>query len=85
MKKMLVGAVVVLALIGAAAFFYRDQITMTIAFQRIKPDHAFAAGTRPVEPDYSLPQNWAALPDREDFADLTPSAEVQNNQASAAV
>jgi hypothetical protein len=84
-KKVLVGAVVVLALIGAAAFFYRDQITMTIAFQRIKPDHAFAAGTRPVEPDYSLPQNWAALPDREDFADLTPSAEVQNDQASAAV
>jgi hypothetical protein len=85
MKKMLVGAVVVLVLIGAAAFMYRDQIAMMIAIQRIKPDHAFAAGARPVGPDYSLPQNWAALPDREDFADLTPSAEVQNNQASAAV
>ncbi|MGH8177213.1 MAG: DUF3089 domain-containing protein [Steroidobacter sp.] len=85
MKKVLIAVAVVLVLISAAAFIYRDQLGMLIAFQRIKPDHAFAEGTRPDAPDYAQAQHWAALPEREDAADLPPGADVQDHQAVASV
>lgn len=84
-KKVLIAVAVVVVLIGAAAFVYRDQLGMMIAFQRIKPDHTFAEGSHPAAPDYSQAQNWAALPDREDPADRPPGGDVQDNQATAAV
>jgi hypothetical protein len=34
-----------------------------------KPVGTFASQTRPTAPDYSKPENWAALPEREDAAD----------------
>lgn len=36
-------------------------------------------------PDYSDPDNWAALPQKEDPADLTPGPDIPNIQASAEV
>ena len=39
--------------------------------------------TPPPAPDYSWEENWAALPFRQDYADLTPDASVTDQQSSA--
>jgi Protein of unknown function (DUF3089) len=85
MKKFLIALAVVLLIAGAATFLYRDRIGMIIAFGRLKPAQDFATMARPAAPDYSQPSSWAALPDREDAADVLPGGDVQDLQADAAV
>ena len=85
MKKILIGIAVLAVAAGAAAFLYRDEIGMMMAFNRLKPEHSFAAAPPPLAPDYSLAASWGALPDREDAADVVPNAEVQDRQATAEV
>jgi hypothetical protein len=85
MKKVLIGVAVLAVAAGTAAFLYRDQIGMMIAFGRLKPEMTFAEATPPAAPDYTQPQWWAALPDREDAADVVPSSDVQDIQATAEV
>lgn len=85
MKKILIGIAVLALAAGTAAYMYRDQIGMMIAFSRLKPEHSFAEAPPPAAPDYSQPQSWAALPDRKDAADVVPSADVQDRQATAEV
>ena len=85
MKKVLIGIAVLAVATGTAAFLYRDQITMMLAFGRLKPELSFAEATPPVAPDYSQPQSWAALPDRQDYADVLPGGDVQDRQAAAQV
>ena len=62
MKKILIGIAILAVAAGTAAFLYRDQIGMMIAFSRLKPEHSFAEAAPPAAPDYSQPQSWAALP-----------------------
>lgn len=85
MKKLLIGVAVVAALVGLGAFIYRDQIAMIMAFGKLKPAHAFVDAPQPPAPDYSNPLSWAALPDRTDPADVVPSADVADRQATAEV
>jgi hypothetical protein len=85
MKKFLVTLAVVLLLASGATFLYRDRIGMILAFGRMKPAQDFATLAHPAAPDYSQPDSWAALPDREDAADVLPGGDVQDLQASAAV
>jgi len=85
MKKILIGIAVLAVAAGAAAFLYRDEIGMMMAFNRLKPEHSFAAAPPPLAPDYSLAASWGALPDRADAADVVPNAEVQDRQATAEV
>jgi len=49
-------------------------ILMTLSFQAQKafPPTNFEDATPPPTPDYSNPAHWAALPEREDMADLNP-------------
>ena len=85
MKKILIGIAVLAVAAGTAVFMYRDRIGMMIAFGRLKPEVSFAEATPPAAPDYSLTASWAALPDREDLADVVPNGEVQDRQATAEV
>jgi hypothetical protein len=85
MKKVLIVVAVLLVALGGAAFIYRDQIGMIMAFNRLKPTQSFAEGTRPAEPDYANSDSWAALPDRQDAADALPPGVTQDAQATAAV
>jgi hypothetical protein len=85
MKKILIGIAVLAVAAGAAAFLYRDEIGMMIAFNRLKPEHSFADAPAPLAPDYSLTASWGALPDREDAADVVPNGAVQDRQATAEV
>jgi hypothetical protein len=83
MKKILIAVAVLVVAAGTALFIYRDRIAMMIAFSRLKPEVSFAEAKPPAAPDYSQPQSWAALPDREDMADVLPGGEVQDHQATA--
>ena len=85
MKKVLIGVAVLLVAVGAAAFMYRDRIGMMLAFGRLKPEHSFTEKAPPSAPDYAAAASWAALPDREDFADALPGGDVQDRQSTAAV
>lgn len=85
MKKILFGVSIVIALLGAAALVYRDEIAMLVAFNKLKPAEPFSASSTPPSPDYSRPESWAALPDRADSADALPAIGVMDQQASAPV
>ncbi|HKU12950.1 MAG TPA: DUF3089 domain-containing protein [Steroidobacteraceae bacterium] len=85
MKKALIVIAVLIVAAGSALFLYREQIGMMIAFGRLKPERSFAEAPPPAAPDYSEPDSWAALPDREDAADVVPGADVQDRQASAPI
>lgn len=49
------------------------------------PHTAFDPKLTPAAPDYSRPENWAALPTRFDVADLTPSPSLKDMQDTALV
>lgn len=85
MKKILLGVSLVIALLGAATFVYRDEIATLLAFNKLKPAQPFSSASAPASPDYSQRESWAALPDREDSADVLPAIGVMDQQASAAV
>ncbi len=85
MKKLLWGLAVLAVLAAIAAYHYRDVFALMREFRTLQPAHAFDQESPPAAPDYSLPVNWAALPDREDDADAVPEAGVVDRQATAAV
>ena len=76
MKKVLIGVAVFVIALGAAAFLYREQIGMMLAFSRLKPTMSFAEAQPPGAPDYAQQQSWAALPDREDAADVVAEGDA---------
>lgn len=43
----------------------------------------FSQSSPPPAPNYALTSSWIALPNRPDYADLTPDASFQNRQSSA--
>ena len=50
------------------------------------PEKPFGESPSPAAPDYALPQNWAALPDRLDAADVVPANDpLGDRQAIAQV
>jgi hypothetical protein len=52
--------------------------------KRLIPATPFDAASSPSPPDYGDPSNWAALPDREDLADVVPAGSLYGDtQASA--
>lgn len=72
-------SVVVLALGLVLAFHSELQVGLMKIV--IHPDHEFADGSTPIQPDYRKPDHWAALPDREDWADRLPTgaADLQSS------
>ena len=85
MNKALVFVGILAALI-ILGFVFRGPIMFTLGMAYISPDMGFDEDDHPAPPDYANPAHWAALPDREDGADLTPKgAEDLNQQADAAV
>mgnify|MGYP005666549127 CR=1 FL=1 len=49
----------------------------------VHPQGAFSLGNAPLAPDYSKPESWAALPDKEDPADRRPDPSWPDNQATS--
>ncbi len=85
MKKILIGVLLLALLAGAASYIYREEISMLMAFNKLKPATPFSNASSPASPDYSRAESWAALPERADSADALPEIGVMDQQASAAV
>ncbi len=51
----------------------------------VKPKGTFSEQLRPLAPDYSKTENWAALPTKNDAADLLPTSDFKDNQADAPI
>jgi hypothetical protein len=85
MRRKLLVVLVIVLIIGATAFFLRNFLYIKIVLFLIKPSKDFAEVASPFPPDYSLADHWAALPDREDNADVLPAGDFIDNQAHALV
>jgi hypothetical protein len=85
MKKILIAVLLLLLLAGAASWLYRDEISMLIAFNKLKPAQSFSADSTPASPDYSQPSSWAALAEREDSVDVLVPVGGMEQQTRAAV
>lgn len=83
MKTVLTVVVLLLVLIGIGAVVYRDQLAFMLAFSSMEPGHGFAEDETPAPPDYANPAHWAALPLRNDDADVVPAHDMTDNQATA--
>ena len=83
MKKALLAIVAIIVVIGAAALLFRDALQGALMAYMLQPSTSFADTDPPPAPDYASSGHWAALPEREDAADITPTDAVQDNQAHA--
>mgnify|MGYP001472061081 FL=1 len=61
-----------LVIAGIAAWLIRDMLMMMANFSGMKPEHPFGQETPSAAPDYAQAASWAALPDRDDAADVVP-------------
>ncbi|MDP6376993.1 MAG: DUF3089 domain-containing protein [Pseudomonadales bacterium] len=84
MKKFLIITGVIAAVLLVLGIVFRDMLQFAVMAYTLKPGTEFAETTPPSAPDYANAEHWAALPDRDDKADVTPG-EVVDNQATAAV
>ena len=63
------GLVALIAIGGGTAYVFRGEL---IAYM-VNPGKPFAEFTPPPAPDYETPDAWAAIPGRDDTADLSPA------------
>jgi hypothetical protein len=80
--KWIAGTGLVLAVL---AFFTRDYLGLLLISFLMAPDHAFERRLAPVAPDYVKIENWAALPGRNDSADVERPPEIVDSQRGADV
>jgi len=74
MGKLIKIFLVILALLVAVcAGIYLTGNTQYVLMQLIKPSHGFDLSYKVPRLDYADPASWAALPDRQDLADLIPA------------
>jgi len=85
MKKALIIIGAVVAVVVIAAVVFRDALQFAAMSFMMQPAESFADTEPPPAPDYANPDHWAALPGREDLADVTPTGAVRDNQAEAEV
>ncbi|ABS64681.1 conserved hypothetical protein [Parvibaculum lavamentivorans DS-1] len=72
-----------LVMVGGGILYFNKPAQYYVL---LKPWSDFDAAKSPPSPDYSLEEAWAALPERDDKADVVPaSSEAVDNQASAEV
>ena len=73
MKKFLISLSVLVVVLVVLGFFYRGPLMMAVGFYYIAPGHNFYELEPATAPDYTDSANWAALPTREDSADVIPT------------
>lgn len=82
MKKFLIILGVIVAVCAVLGYVYRDALQFMMMTMTLKPEHGFAEVEPPPRPDYADEAYWAALPHREDNADVTPEG-YDDGQANA--
>lgn len=85
-RKVLWGVGIAAVLVVVPTVMFWPKIMMIIMFSQANkpPATPFAETFQPPVPDYGSPATWAALPDRQDDADVVP-AEDHDGQAVAPV
>jgi len=68
-RKLLVGIVAFLVVVGVVLFMVPVTVWMSLF---LRPGHDFDHARVPVPPNYTSPESWAALPERDDAADFLP-------------
>lgn len=82
--KFILGIIIILGLIVAGVYFSGNTTSLVIYLT--KPKHDFDLTLKAAAPDYADPANWAALPDKDDPADMMPAGiEAENIQGDAPV
>ena len=84
MQKWALGLILVLALIAGALYLFQDNLFFFAMRMQLEPDAPFSETQAPPAPDYSLEDNWAALPEKFDNADFAPPG-TRDMQAEAEV
>ena len=84
-RKILYAAISLVLILAIVGYIFKDAVTWTVIALLIKPGGSFEEIDPPPAPDYSQPENWAALPDRKDNADVVPAGGASDNQATATV
>ncbi|MEN8723447.1 MAG: DUF3089 domain-containing protein [Alphaproteobacteria bacterium] len=69
MGRKIAVALLVFVFMGAVGLFAMERFAGQILF---KPKHSFAEQNLPAAPDYTDQTSWAALPGRDDSADILP-------------
>jgi len=85
MKNGLIITALILVGLAIAGYAYKSELRFAMMMMTIKPKADFAQTQSPPVPDYALPASWAALPEREDLADVLPAGDYFDAQASAEV
>ncbi len=76
---------VVLVLVAGISIFGKDKFIKFVLLKISEPGSGFELSSRIPAPDYARPQNWAALPDRKDLADLVPKGIATGDRQSDAL
>ena len=77
----IVAAIVVITSVVVYMFF--ADIRFALFIMAIQPGESFAETLAPPAPDYTNPENWAALPGKEDLADVLPEGNYEDVQAQS--
>jgi len=85
MRKVIYWVGGIIVLVAVLGFFTRSYLGMIVISFFIEPRHSFEEQPVPEAPDYFKEEHWAALPDREDYADVTRAPDIIDNQVSAGV
>ena len=83
MKKLAISLIVISALAVFVGLFFGDQVGFALMRWNLEPDTAFAEAEPPAAPDYADETHWAALPDRDDDADVNPVGYESVEQVAA--
>ncbi len=77
MKKVLIGIGVVLAITFILGYVNRQSLFIYLMGSQIAPEQDFDQTPAPTPPNYSLDENWAALPSKDDPSDQMPEGVVR--------
>lgn len=83
MKKMLIGLGVVLVIVVALGFTFRQTLFLQVMGAQIAPEQDFDEMAAPGAPDYGLDNAWAALPGIDDPSDQMPSGALKEDTGAA--
>ena len=78
-------AAVIIVVLGILVYLFPGEIKFAMLKMAIQPSESFTETLAPAAPDYTKPVNWAALPDREDLADVLPEGNYEDLQTQSAV
>ena len=74
MFKWIGGIILALALMAGGAYLFREPLTFALFEWQAKPGFAFNDADAPPALNYAEDSSWAALPEKDDQADMTPDA-----------